>query len=106
MDDLLFKVIQVVVLVLFTMIGRYVIPWLREKLGNEKATEAIKWAGIAVNAAEQVITGEKMGADKKTYVVEKLKKILTAKNIALSDEQFDLLVESAVNTMNAEAKKQ
>ena len=45
---------------------------------------------------------EKNGQDKKAYVTEFLKEILIAKNIALSDEQLDVLIEAAVKQMKIE----
>ena len=51
--------------------------------------------------AQQVLW-EKDGQDRKAYVTEFLKEILMAKNIALSDEQLDVLIEAAVKQMKIE----
>ena len=44
------------------------------------------------------------GEDKKTWVTEILKGILTAKNISLTDEQISAIIEAAVFDMNIETK--
>lgn len=98
MNDLVFEIMKVIVMVAMLVISRYLIPWLRDKIGIAKLETAEKWANYAVLAAQQVLSDEK-GADRKAYVTQFLKEILTAKNIALSDEQLDALIEAAVYTM-------
>ncbi len=108
MNEILFEVIKVVVMVAVLVITRYLIPWLKAKIGADKLAVAEKWVKYAVLKAQQVLW-EKNGQDKKAYVTEFLKEILIAKNIALSDEQLDVLIEAAVKQMkieeNMEGKK-
>ena len=108
MNEILFEVIKVVVMVAVLVITRYLIPWLKAKIGADKLAVAEKWVKYAVLKAQQVLW-EKNGQDKKAYVTEFLKEILIAKNIALSDEQLDVLIEAAVKQMkieeNSEGKK-
>lgn len=98
MSEILFEVIKVVVMVAALVITRYLVPWLREKIGADKLAVAEKWARYAVLKAQQVLWDES-GKDRKSYVTEFLKEILIAKNIALSDEQLDVLIEAAVKQM-------
>ena len=92
MNEILFEVIKVVVMVAVLVLTRYLIPWLKAKIGADKLAVAEKWVKYAVLKAQQVLW-EKNGQDKKAYVTEFLKEILIAKNIALSDEQLDVLIE-------------
>ena len=85
------------------VVARYLVPWLKEKIGADKLAEAEKWAKYAVLKAQQVL-GEETGADKKAYVTEFLKELLIAHNIALSDEQLDVLIEAAVKQMKMDEK--
>lgn len=101
MNEILFEVIKVVVMVAVLIITRYLIPWLKAKIGVDKLAVAEKWVKYAVLKAQQVLW-EKNGQDKKAYVTEFLKEILIAKNIALSDEQLDVLIEAAVKQMKIE----
>lgn len=101
MNEILFEVIKVVVMVAVLVITRYLVPWLKEKIGADKLAVAEKWVKYAVLKAQQVLW-EKDGQDRKAYVVEFLKEILIAKNIALSDEQLDVLIEAAVKQMKIE----
>ena len=101
MNEILFEVIKVVVMVAALVITRYLVPWLKEKIGTDKLAVAEKWARYAVLKAQQVLWDE-TGKDRKAYVTEFLKEILIAKNIALSDEQLDVLIEAAVKQMKIE----
>lgn len=101
MDEIIFEVVKVVVMVAVLVITRYLVPWLKEKIGADKLAVAEKWVKYAVLKAQQVLW-EKDGQDRKAYVTEFLKEILIAKNIALSDEQLDVLIEAAVKQMRIE----
>lgn len=98
MDELIFEVVKVVIMVVALIIARYLVPWLKQKIGAEKVAEVSMWAKQSVLMAEQVYKDWK-GQDKKTFVTEYLKKILTAKNISLTDEQLNILIEAAVKQM-------
>lgn len=98
MDELLFEIVKIVVMVVALLIARYLVPWLRQKIEAEKVAEISMWAKQAVLMAEQVYKDWK-GQDKKAFVTEYLKKILKAKNISLTDEQLNILIEAAVKQM-------
>lgn len=98
MNEILFEIIVVVVMLVALVIARYLVPWIKNKIGTDKLAEAEKWAKYAVLKAQQVLY-EESGADRKAYVTEFLKEILIKKNIALSDEQLDVLIEAAVKQM-------
>lgn len=101
MNEIIFEVIKVAVMVVVLVVTRYLVPWLKEKIGADKLELTEKWVKYAVLKAEQVFWTES-GTDKKAYVTEFLKEILIAKNIALSDEQLDVLIEAAVKQMKIE----
>ena len=101
MNEIVFEIMKVFVMIAVLLISRYLIPWIKEKCGTDKLALAEKWVKYAVLKAQQVLWAEK-GQDKKAYVTEFLKEILIAKNIALSDEQLDVLIEAAVKQMKIE----
>lgn len=101
MNDIIFEAIKIVVMVAVLVITRYLIPWIREKIGADKMMEIEKWARFAVLKAQQVMQSA-TGEDKKAYVTEFLKQLLIAKNISLSDEQLEVLIEAAVKQMKIE----
>lgn len=104
MNEIIFEVVKVVVMVAVLVITRYMLPWIKGKIDAEKLVAAEKWVRYAVLKAQQVLC-EQGGQDKKAYVTEFLKEILMAKNIALSNEQLDVLIEAAVKQMKLEENK-
>ena len=79
----------------------YFVPWMKARTDNEKMHAIIDWAIQAVLAAEQVHTSQ-TGAQRKYIVTQFLKKILEQKNIAISDEELDIIIEAAVKSMNGD----
>lgn len=102
MNEILFELLKVVIMVAVMLITRYAIPWVRERIGADKLALAEKWVRYAVLKAQQVMWADD-GPERKAYVTELLKELLIEKNIALSDEQLDILIEAAVKQMKIEA---
>lgn len=99
--ELLIKIIEVVVLIICTIIARYIIPWIKTKVNVEKITLVATWASIFVKAAEQIISGKGLGEEKKAQVVEWLQAKISELGITISDDDLNNLIESAVNTLNS-----
>lgn len=104
MDSILFEVLRVIVIVLVALVVRYLIPWLKLKIGESKTDEITRWVNTAVLMAQQVYYA-KSGPERKAIVVDLLHDLLTAKNISISDEQLDALIEAAVKTMKMNEDK-
>lgn len=100
MDDLLFNIIKLLVIIGITLIVRYGVPLIKQWMKSSEMEGLMKWVDIAVAAAEQTIKQSGAGAEKKAIVTQFLKEILTAKNISISDEQLHNLIEAAVFAMN------
>jgi len=105
MNDILFEVLKAIVIIAIMVVVRYMVPWIKAKtkLLNNELLESLITA--AVQYAEQTITGANAGKEKKAIVTEFLREQLIARNISISDEQLDVLVESAVFAMNAAKSK-
>jgi LL-H family phage holin len=97
MTDTVFYIINLILVIIISFIARYAIPWIKEQIGNDKLAVIEKWTNYAVLAAEQTLQS---GTEKKDYVTQFLKGLLLAKNLALTDEQINILIESAVKAMN------
>lgn len=105
MNEILFEIIRVVVMVAALVVTRYLVPWLKEKIGAEKMTQIEMWVKYAVEMAQQVYWS-KPGEDRKAIVTESLRDILIAKNISISEEQLDVLIEAAVKEMKMQETKE
>ena len=92
-------IIQAVITVVVFVVGTFLLPWIRQKIGDGKTNELLRWVGIFVRAAEQIYNESGMGEQKKAYVLEKLQE----KGYSLDLEVIDDMIEAAVLELNREA---
>lgn len=98
MDDILFQALKLLIMVLGVFVARYVIPCVKRMIDTEKMETVTQWVEQAVLYAQQVHQSAS-GPEKKAIVTKFLWEILTAKNISISEEQLDVLIEAAVKSM-------
>lgn len=100
MSDNLFKIIVALIPVIGAVITGFLIPWINSQVGNEKLAAYTEWAKKAVQYAEMIYTPEQW-AEKKAYVTVFMSDYI---NGALSAEQIDVLIESAVKELKLAEK--
>lgn len=105
MNEILFELLKAVLIVSIIVGMKYIIPWVKENTDLAKSKILMDIVTAAVQYAEQTITGSGSGAQKKAIVTEFLKSQLKAKDISISDEQLEALIESAVYAMNIAKNK-
>ncbi len=81
---------------------KHVIPFVETKLKESQYSWAADIIANAVRAYEQTVSGHGMGEDKFQLVMEFVNRELSKHGIKLSEEQITILIESAVQAMNAE----
>lgn len=104
MNEIIFEVLRLAVLLVVFAVTCYLIPWIKGKIGQDKLNEITTWTNAAVLMAQQVYYA-KTGPERKAIVVDLLKSMLTTKNISITDEQLDTLIEAAVKVMKMEENK-
>lgn len=104
MDDRLFQIILAVIPVLCTVLTVYIIPLIKEKIGNENLVKYEYWVNIAVKAAELIWVEAGHGADKKQYVIDFMNKMFNSKKTVITEEQLNALIEASVKQMKIEEK--
>ena len=104
MNDVLFEILKAVLVLAVILLFRYAIPYVKALVENTKYAWLVKWVELSVKSAEQTILGDKSGAEKKAIVTEFIRGLLINKNISISDEQLNTLIESAVFEMNGGKK--
>lgn len=104
MNDLIFKIIEVVIYVLIAATFRYLIPVVITKLKHSRYEFIGDLISDAVYAMEQKIQGPSMGADRKHSVIDYATKLCKKYGINMTDEQIDMLIEAAVKAMKEETK--
>lgn len=98
MNDIIFQALKLVVMIAIVLVVRYVVPLVKRLIDTDKMEVIAQWAEQAVLYAQQVYQSS-TGAEKKAIVTQFLREILTAKNISITDEQLDVLIEAAVKSM-------
>jgi len=99
MRDIYLEIAKLVLMILAALITRYLIPWIKAKTQSETMSVLIDWAMQAVLAAEQCHQAQS-GAERKAIVTKFIKELLVQKNLALSDDEIDVMIEAAVKQMN------
>lgn len=102
MDERLFQIILALIPIIGAIITGFVIPFIKEKIGAEKLAKYEYWANLAVRAAEMLWTESGKGADKKQYVVDFLNSMFNKNKVVITEQQIEILVESAVKEMKLE----
>lgn len=97
--DIILELLKLTIMLVSLLLTTYVIPWVKSKTQNETMHSLIDLATQAVLAAEQVHSSQS-GAERKLIVTKFIKEILMQKNISISDEEIDILIEAAVKQMN------
>ena len=85
------EIFEGIIMLLSAVITTFLIPVLRQKLGDEKREKLLFWIKTAVAAAEQLY-GSKTGQQKKDYVVA----FLLSKGIVVDVDEVTALIESEV----------
>lgn len=102
MDEKLFDLILVLIPVIGTILTSYIIPLIKEWIGNEKLAKYEEWASMAVRAAEMMWTESGMGENKKAYVVKFLTDMFNKDKVVITEQQIEILIESAVKQLKLE----
>jgi hypothetical protein len=102
MDDLLFELLKLVLIVCSMLITRYLIPLIRREIGNSEYAWIVDVVDDAVRYVEQITAEEGAGLKKKTMVLEFVQAQLQAKGIKISQEQLNALIEATVYGLNSE----
>lgn len=99
MDKKIFDLILAIIPVLCVILTSFIIPYFKEQIGNEKLNKYQEWANMAVKAAEMLFAESGMGAEKKEYVVKFLTEQFNKNKVVITEEQMNILIESAVKSM-------
>ena len=84
-------IFEAIITIVSLVLTGIIIPYVKQRIGEEKAENLKKWVSIGVKAAEQIY-GSKTGQEKKEYVVSFLK----SKGITFDIDEVSALIESEV----------
>lgn len=84
-------IVSAAILLVSAVITAFVIPVLKKNLSTQEMAELLKWAEIAVAAAQQLYY-QADGKTRKQYVLD----FLTGKGYDVNTKEVDSVIESAV----------
>lgn len=99
MNDILFSVLLILLFAVVFLGIRFFIPWIKEKIGNEKYESVKAEIQTLVYAVQERYGNELTGPERRAIVLEKIKEFLVSKNISLTDDQLRELNDAAVFAM-------
>ena len=105
MEQIITTIVELVVLIVAALVGRYVIPFIKTKVDMSKLALITEWALKFVKAAENMLTGSSRGEEKRNQVTAWLKEKADEIGIELTEAQIRTLLEDAYTTMIQEANK-
>lgn len=94
------NLIECIVTLLSAVATAFIVPYLRQRLSDEKQQKLQFWVQVAVAAAEQIF-GSKTGQQKKDYVVT----FLLSKGIVVDVDEVTALIESEVYKLTGKASQ-
>lgn len=105
MNDILFKIILALIPILGAILTGVIVPYIKERIGNEKLIKYEYWCSMAVECAEMMFKEQGMGETKKEYVVNFLNEMFNKNKVVITEEQINILVESCVKEMKLNENK-
>jgi uncharacterized membrane protein len=99
MNEILFSIMVIFLFALVFLGIRFFIPWIKEKIGNEKYERVKAEIQTLVYAIQERYGKELTGPERRAIVLEKIKEFLISKNISLTDDQLRELNDAAVFAM-------
>lgn len=94
--ELITKIVEAVLTIILALVSAYLIPWIKNKLGDDRYRELVEFCEICVRSAEQLFT-EEQAQEKKTYVVEMIVPYVRKLGLNLGEEEINAIIESCVN---------
>ena len=81
------------------LVSAYLIPWIKNNISAKDMETIVFWVRFAVRCADQLFTPEQWQEKKKyvtAYIIDMAKKI----GINLTEQDINVLIESAVNEIH------
>jgi hypothetical protein len=84
-------IFEAIITIVSLVLTGIVIPYIKQRIGEEKTENIKKWVSVGVKAAEQIY-GSKTGQQKKEYVVS----FLLSKGIVFNVDEVEAMIEAEV----------
>lgn len=96
MSDIFMKALELTVMIVVVFVMTKVLPYIKQHVDQEKLDGFRAWVEDVVAYAQQMLDNN---GDKKDIVTQILRDIRDKEKLPLSNEQIDILIESAVKQL-------
>lgn len=95
-NEIIIIIIKAVLAIVSVLVTTVLVPYIKEKLGEDKYNKLVEFTKYAVRCAEQIYTPEEW-EKKKAYVSQYITEKAEEMGIGLNEQDIDLLIEGVVN---------
>lgn len=95
-NEMVTVIVKAVLAILSVFITTVLVPYIKERIGNDKYNKLVEYTKYAVRCAEQIYTPEEW-EKKKQYVSQYITEKANDMGIGLNEQDIDLLIEGVVN---------
>ena len=95
-NEMITVIVKAVLAILSVFITTVLVPYIKERIGNDKYNKLVEYTKYAVRCAEQIYTPEEW-EKKKKYVSQYITEKANDMGIGLNEQDIDLLIEGVVN---------
>lgn len=95
-NEMITVIVKAVLAILSVFITTVLVPYIKERIGNDKYNKLVEYTKYAVRCAEQLYTPEEW-EKKKQYVSQYITEKANDMGIGLNEQDIDLLIEGVVN---------
>ena len=96
--EMITKITEALITVLLALVSAYVIPWLKNKVGEDKYATVVEFAEIVVRSAEKLYTAEEWER-KKEYAVYMVSQKSEELGLKLGTREINAIIEGAVQAV-------
>ena len=96
--EMITKITEALITVLLMAVSAYVIPWLKNKVGEDKYATIVEFAEIVVRSAEKLYTVEEW-EHKKQYAVLMVSQKSAELGLKLDECEINAIIEGAVQAV-------
>jgi hypothetical protein len=102
MNEIIFDICRILATIAGLIVACYVVPALKALIRRYVDDDITGFINSAVYAAQQTLSDNNM---KKKYVLKVVREWLESHKITITDEQLEILIESAVLAMKTDTAK-
>lgn len=100
-NELLTEIVKAIFTIIGILITAYVVPWLKQRVGEQRYDNFIDFVDRCVNAADQIYEPEQW-LDKKAYVVGLVQDYAHKIGLGLDEAEIDAIIEGLVSVLRGD----